>query len=900
MHDILPFVIIGVTTGAIYGLAGVGLVLTFKTSGVFNFGHGSVAALAAFTYYFLRDQHHVPWPLAVVLSGIVGAGLVALLLEVLARSLSTATTTIKVVATIGIVLTVLSIGRIWYPGTPPVVEPFLPSKTVQVAGVFVGYDQLIVLGFSVLATGLLYGFFRLSRLGIAMRAVVENADLLARTGESPSRVRRWAWMIGTSFAAVSGIVLAPILGLDALTLTLLVVQAFGAAAIGRFSSLPLTYAGGLVIGIMSSLATKYTATHPSLGGLSASIPFIVLFIVLVCTPRRHLLERARASVRAVQHPWKAPTAARVAGSAAVLAVVLAGPTFAGIHLFAYSSVLTMTMLILSLTLLARTSGQVSLGQLGFAAVGAAAMAHFTTDLHMPWLVAVLLAGLVAMPVGAVVAIPAIRLSGVFLAIATFGFGILLEQLAYPLGFMFTTDQSGIPTPRPGGGLGPWRFGSDKGFYYVLVLFVVAVTLLLQALRTRPLGRILRAMSDSPLAVRTQGASTRMTLVVVFCLSSFVAGVAGALTASLSQFAVGTQFSSFSSLLLFAVVVVVAAGEPWNALVGAAALTLVPAYFAGKDASVYLQLAFGVSAVLYVYVAHRPMVMPHWLRKLLDRPVSTPAPVASGMHAVSPAAPQQIAPLRSGLELDSVVVRFGGVTAVDHVSLVAPLGRLTGLIGPNGAGKSTIFNACSGLIRPASGRVVLGGHDVTGMATPARARMGLGRTFQTPPLFDSLSVYDNVAMGTESFLVGGSPGRQIVGSRSLNRSVRAASEEALELTGITNLRDTQAGILTVGQRRLVELARCVGPPFSVLLLDEPSSGLDARETERFGEVLLGLVRDRGVAILLVEHDMQLVRDVCEHVYVVDFGRLIFEGQAAELVRNEVVRSAYLGGGLPEAG
>jgi ABC-type branched-subunit amino acid transport system ATPase component len=229
-----------------------------------------------------------------------------------------------------------------------------------------------------------------------------------------------------------------------------------------------------------------------------------------------------------------------------------------------------------------------------------------------------------------------------------------------------------------------------------------------------------------------------------------------------------------------------------------------------------------------------------------------------------------------------------------VTLTAPGGKITGLIGPNGAGKTTTFNACSALVRPSSGRVLLHDLDVTGAGVPRRARHGLGRTFQRTELFDSLTVRQNVAIGREASMAGANPFAQVLGARHANRLIAAAVDEALELTGITGIAEAQAGLLPIGQRRLVELARALAGPFDLLLLDEPSSGLDGHETERFGRVLRTVVRQRGYGILLVEHDMALVRDVCDYVYVLDFGQLIFEGTAGEMQSSAQVRVAYLGG------
>jgi ABC-type branched-subunit amino acid transport system ATPase component len=247
----------------------------------------------------------------------------------------------------------------------------------------------------------------------------------------------------------------------------------------------------------------------------------------------------------------------------------------------------------------------------------------------------------------------------------------------------------------------------------------------------------------------------------------------------------------------------------------------------------------------------------------------------------------------GLAVQGVTVRFGGLVAASEVSLVAPRGQVTGLIGPNGAGKTTTFNACSGLNRPTEGRVFLGGHEITNRAPAARARMGLGRTYQLMELFDSLTVEQNVGLGLESSLAGTRPLRHILASRSEDRQVKETAERAMELCGITHLAKRRPGDLSTGQRRLVELARCVAGNFSLLLLDEPSSGLDVSETDQFGEVLRFLVADGTTGILVVEHDMALVMQITDYNYVLDFGKIIFEGTPTEVGQSETVRAAYLG-------
>jgi ABC-type branched-subunit amino acid transport system ATPase component len=248
---------------------------------------------------------------------------------------------------------------------------------------------------------------------------------------------------------------------------------------------------------------------------------------------------------------------------------------------------------------------------------------------------------------------------------------------------------------------------------------------------------------------------------------------------------------------------------------------------------------------------------------------------------------------TGLSVRGLSVRYGGLHAVEDVSLDAPVGRITGLIGPNGAGKTTTFNACTGLVRPSAGTVSLGGEDVTRLAPQARALRGLGRTFQRMELFDSLTVAENVALGREAGLAGRAPLKHLFATRSERQQVEGLAREALSRCGIEDVAGRRTADLSTGHRRLVELARAIAGGFRMLLLDEPSSGLDKDETERFGEILLGLVADGDHGILLVEHDMALVMSTCTYLFVLDFGKLLFEGTPEAVSDSDVVRAAYLG-------
>jgi ABC-type branched-subunit amino acid transport system ATPase component/branched-subunit amino acid ABC-type transport system permease component len=888
---LLPFIIIGIVSGSVYGLAGVGLVLTYKTSGIFNFAQGALATVAAYAFYYLNVDLGLAWPIAALISVLILGAVLGLGFELMARRVARGPLAWRIVATIGIVLVVEAVFTIVHGSSTLTTPHFLSQKTVQIFGAYVTYEQIIVTVISLGAAIALYVFFRTARLGKAMRAVVDDPDLLGLAGTSPERVRRWAWVIGCVFAAMSGVLLAPSVPLDPNVLTLLIVQAFGAAAIGRFTSLPLTLAGGLAIGIGSSILTEYINSTSLLAGLPPSLPFIVLFLVILFSPRGRLAVR-QLGLRRAQIAWQAPGRVQLAGLAAAAVFLVLVPSWVGYQIVGWTLALTYVILLLSLGLLAKTSGQVSLCHITFAAIGAVAFSKLSSG-GVPWIPALLICGLIVVPIGAVLAIPAIRLSGLYLALATFGFGLLVQDMFYNSSVMFGVTNIGISMPMPH--LSWLTLDSNTGFYYVVLLITALAAVAVVVLTRSRLGRLLRSMSDSPLALTTSGTSTRVTMVIVFCISAYLAGIAGALSGMVISTASGANFPPLESLSLIALIMISVGGAPWYALIGAAGLGLVPVYLNSANTSNWLEIIFGVAAVIGA-MGLQPQ-MPPALAALLDR-LGKRKVQARKAPDQSSERPRLSPPAPMTLEIDGLTVGFGGLIAVDGLSLTAAPGRITGLIGPNGAGKTTVFNACSGLVTPRSGKVRLSGRNVTRLPAAARARTGLGRTFQQMELFDSLSVLDNVLVGFEASKAGGGVYSQVVAKRGERQQGLALARSLLALCGLTGLEDAQAGALSTGQRRLVELARCLAGPFSVLLLDEPSSGLDHRETETFGQILKRVVAERGVGILLVEHDMALVMDVCDEIYVMDFGTRIFAGTPDQVRSSAVVRAAYLGTEAPE--
>jgi ABC-type branched-subunit amino acid transport system permease subunit len=599
MKQFLPFIIFGITTGSIYGLAAMGLVLTYKTSGLFNFGHGAVGAGAAYGFYSFRSQLGLPWPVAALLAvGVIGL-IAGLVMERFARALAPLPTSRKVVATIGLLLFIRGLAIFFYGDQFKLFATFLPQRAAfTVGGVPVSWDNVITTVLAATAALALYLLFRGTRLGRSMRAAVDDPQLLDMSGESPTTVRRTARIIGAVFAAASGVLFASTQQqLDATLLSLLVVQAFGAAAIGSFTSLPLAYVGGIGVGFAQKLLAKEVASSKGLAGLDVSLPFIVLFVVLLVVTKKRLVEfghAARASAAGVTGSSLSPGARRMVAVGTVVAA-LAVPLVVGSKLPLWLNAATLIVLFLSLGLLVNTSGQISLCHIGFAAIGAATFGH-TLASGLPWGLAVLAAGVVAVPVGALIAIPAVRLSGLFLALATLGFGILLAQFFYLKSFMFGLSE--VVTRRPDG------FAGDQSYYYLCIAIAFLLIAMVIGLERSRLGRLLRALADSPRALTTLGASETICRVLVFCVSAFLAGISGALFAG--QFKVVTlgAFPFVQSLILLAVVVIAGRRTVTAALVGPILLYVVPGYITNQTITNLLPTLFGLGAIVVAISTRR--------------------------------------------------------------------------------------------------------------------------------------------------------------------------------------------------------------------------------------------------------------------------------------------------------
>ncbi len=905
MSELLTFVVIGLAAGAVYGMSGVGLVLTYRTSNVFNFAYGAIGTLAAYIFYSLNVNAGVAWPLAALVAVATVGVLGGLAFALMARSLSTAPLTMQVAATVGVMLIIQAVCTIIYGNSTRNFPSFLGTRSVDLLGIQIGQSRLIVLAVATALTIGLSFLLRRTRIGISMRAVVEGATLMELSGGRPNVIRALSWIIGTAFAAIAGLLIAPSVSLDPSTLTLLIVQAYAAAAIGLFRNIGWTFVGGLVVGVLSSVTTYYATSSPFLNDVAPGLPFLILLVVLFVVPRGRL-PQPRLVVHVVRNrpSWRVQLAVAVP----VAAVLLLVPQFADTKLEAYGVGVALAILFVSLGLLVRESGQVSLAHMGFAAIGAAAFGHLVGEGHLPWGIGLVVAGLIAIPFGALLAVPAIRHGGLYLALATFGFGLILSQTFYQKEIMLGLSSAGLPMPLPGG-----QVLLTDGIYYLFLGIAALVSLVVTLLLTGRLGRFLSAFAQSPVALATSGLDTTALQVSIFCFAAFLAGIAGAIYGTTLGIVTSQSFDPFLSLIYVTVIVIAAGSAPWYAWIAAMAVSLLPVYISGDDTTEVLNIVFGVFAILIAVgpaVAER-LDLPRRLATVRARlPLPQPAPAVAVAGAPAAVAgpslgepelevPEPERTARGGepaLELRDLTVRFGGLVAVDGLSLRAEAGAITALIGPNGAGKTTTFNATSGLVRATSGAILLKGRDVTRMGASHRARLGLGRTFQDLNLFDGMSVRDNLAVVSDAHDAGWLPWRQMLPRWRSRRAVEAQVQETAALCGITDLLDQPAGVLSTAQRRMVDLARALMASPDVLLLDEPMSGLDVAE----GEALTRLLRRicaRGTAVLVVEHDMDFVVKMADHVYVLNFGRPIFDGPPTSVMESAVVREAYIG--APEA-
>jgi branched-chain amino acid transport system permease protein len=578
MQEFIAYTIYGIVTASIYAIAASGLVVTYTTSGVFNLAHGAVGMFGAFVYWQLRFGWHVPAWLALILVVLVLAPLFGCAIDkVIMRGLADATEATKLAVTIGVLVALVGAALwIWDPNKSRRFPAFYTGHKVKILGTFVTADQLITIGLGLLvAVGLRILLYR-TRIGLDMRAVVDDRSLVLLNGGRPDRASMTSWAVGSSLASLAGILIAPYLQLSVVPLTLLVVNAYAAAVIGKLRSLPLTIVGALIIGLLQSYAIGYLPTSKIiwLQNVPDTIPIIVLFIALLVLPHQRL---RGAAARRLREAFPVPTYKTALIGAVVviaLAAVLA-PLLSTQPLFSLSSGLGLGIVGLSLVPLLGYGGQISLCQMTYAGVGALVYAHATSHGNLFGLV---LAFVAAAFVGGLTALPAIRLRGLYLALATAAVAEFFDNFFFALpsltffGYKVPIFRNGtLPTVRinvPG-----VDAGDDRVYFVMLAVIFVLVGIGVVALRRSRYGRMLIAMRESPAACAMLGLRLTTVKLAVFALSAGIAGIGGVVLAGLSNQVAPDSYSFFQSLPLLLLIMAGGVGLVSGAFFGAVALGL---------------------------------------------------------------------------------------------------------------------------------------------------------------------------------------------------------------------------------------------------------------------------------------------------------------------------------------
>jgi branched-chain amino acid transport system permease protein len=590
VQQFLGFIVLGVISGSIYAVAASGLVLTYTTTGVFNFAHGAVGMLAGFVYWDLRVQHNVPTPIALVIVIFGFAPLFGIGVErILMRGLRNASVGTTLVVTVGLTVGLIgAVQSIWKPGEARFLEPLFGDRSINLVGRTVTWDELTFVAVAIaVALSLRVLLFR-TRIGVAMRAVVDNPELTGLNGAKPATVARTSWILGSMLASIAGVLVAPKLNLEPIVMTFLVVNAYAAAIVGKLRSLPLTFAGALGLGIVENLAIGYLPEGSFVSRLRPSLPTLFFFAALLLLPEARLRVGRVVGRSTPRVPGLNDSVVRAVGFL-VLAIGIAA--FApATSLPDMTQGLVFAIIMLSLVVLSGYSGQVSLSQLTFVGLGAWAMGSVFGGNSILGLVA---AAAIAIPVGAAVALPAMRLQGIYLALLTFAFAILADYLIFNDSRIFGEGNVQVGRLEVFG----LSFRSNRAYFVLTAFAFAALGVAVLALRRGRLGRTLAAMRDSPAACATLGLDVRRTKLIVFMVSAAIAGLGGAFIGGLRG-TVGTiDFTALNNLPLYLLAVVGGVTTVSGAFIGGALFALLPVVQSrAPDLAGLVFLGIGATAV----------------------------------------------------------------------------------------------------------------------------------------------------------------------------------------------------------------------------------------------------------------------------------------------------------------
>jgi len=630
LGDLLSDVIRGVPIGCVFGLLAVGLVLTYKASGVFNLAFGAQAFVSAAVFYDLRARHEVPLWLAFLVSVVVVGPLLGLILyRTLFRHLRTAPGIARLVTSLGLLVAIPEIVKLWF-GQSPAYNPVGvhpdPDRIYRFGEFALDADQAATIVITLAAVGALTVLFRWSALGLRMRAVVESPRMAELNGVDAERVSTFAWMLSSLFAGLAGVLLAPLFAqVESNNFFILLIAAIAAAVFAGLSSITLALAGGLLLGILQQVLAGSLPTDSVLSsGLRPSLPFVVLLALLIFWP---LIRRSRDEgdpLAGVDPPPPAPAATERsvamtnATRALAITVVVGGIAVAlfGLNdfwLLLVTQSVIFSIIFLSITVITGMGGEVSLCQGAFAAVGAFTTAQLVDQFGLPVLTTILIGTVVAAAVGALVALPALRLEGIYLALATLAFALMFESVLVPQEWVSGT---GIPTRVPRPLVGPVDFASDRAFFLLCVSVLGLASLAVILMRRGSTGHFLDALRGSELAATSIGINPARAKVVAFAVSAGLAGLGGGLLASQNELANPRTYVYFFGLFWVVIVVTLGARSVQAAITAGFSLMLFPELLERIGvAQSWTYILFGLGAI--TYAKHPEGIIEHQTRRSLE-------------------------------------------------------------------------------------------------------------------------------------------------------------------------------------------------------------------------------------------------------------------------------------------
>ncbi|WP_433253709.1 ABC transporter permease subunit [Streptosporangium sp. CA-135522] len=917
MSEFVGYILSGLVTGAVFAVMASGLTLSYAATGVFNFAHGAVGFLAALLFFELDAGLGLPaWAAGLVAVGLFSPLLGYVLHRVMFRGLAQAGETAQIVATIGLTIALPALG-LWV--VDLVAEPFglpradatslphglgpHPAVPFALGGVRLDSDQLITFAFAALAAAGLWAFMRHTPYGLRMRASVDRRRLATLRGIDADASSAMAWALGSTLAGLAGVLAASTLGLDSTSFTVMLFVSATAAVFGRLRSIPWTFAAGLGLGVVQNLVAGYADFAEDVTGLRTAVPVILLFagLILLNRPGDRIAGSAAEDVPPPDHLADLPPWRRRLPWAAGLAVLLVWTLTRSADDFYVGVVaqgLVLALIFCSFVVVTGIGGMVNLAQASFASM-AALTCGWAFSSGLPFPVAILLGVLGATAVGVLVALPALRLGGRVLTLATLALALLADQVLFQID-AFSNGTIGWPLPAIG--LGFTDTADPRARVVLLLALIGLVGLLVRNLERSASGRAVLAVRSAPAAATTSGISAPRTKIMLFALASGIAGLGGVLFATSKGSVTATDLPAFAGFGWLAVVVLQGVRRIGGAVLGGLVAALFPELLAGWHVSAHVgAILFGAGGV--ILARHPDGVLAqlaesrHRRRRGGRRRAGVLVPGADGASAegvgTSTAGTRETprpertrtSPARSSprgdpgpslpaeaagalFRLENVVAGYGDVTVLRGVDLAVRPGEAMALLGANGAGKSTTCAVAAGDLPVTAGRVILDGVDVTSWPAHRRARQGVLLAPEGRGVFPSLTVEENL----RTWLADPGPVYDRLPQLARRRSVAA-------------------GALSGGEQQLLTLAPALVRPPRVLIADEPSLGLAPLVVEQVFAVFAEL-RERGVALLLVEEKATSVLEIADTVTFMRLGRSIWTGPRAE-VDGARLTAAYLG-------